>query len=106
MAVWQYGKLAVVAKLTFSLDEETARQIRRLAATTRKSQSTIVREAIAHYEANPPEQHTSSEERARLLRVIDEIISRPSDKNPEVTRRELEELREARRGPHRLHPVD
>ena len=95
-----------MVKLTVTVDDETARRLRNLAARKKMSQSVIVREAIAHYETNPPEQHTSSEERARLLRVIDEIISRPSDKDPDVTRRELEELREARRGPHRLHPVD
>ena len=93
-------------KLTVTVDDETAQRLRKLAERTRKPQSLIVREAIAHYDANPPEVLTSPEERARLLRVIDEMMSRPSDKDPQITRRELEDLRESRRGPHRLHPID
>ena len=95
-----------MVKLTVTVDDETAQRLRKLADRKKKPQSQIVREALAYYDANPPDEKTSPEERARLLGVIDAIISRPPDKDPEVTRRELEELRESRRGPHRLHPID
>ena len=95
-----------MVKLTVTVDDETAQRLRSLAERKRKPQSLIVREAIAHYESNPPEHLTSPAERARLLRVIDEIISRPADKDPDGTRRELAELHESRRAPHRLPPAE
>ena len=48
MVVWLYG---CMAKLTFSLDAETAAMLRKMATRLRKPQSLIVREAIARYGA-------------------------------------------------------
>jgi hypothetical protein len=96
-----------MAKATFTLDEDTLRTIRKLADRTKKPQSQVVREAVAHYAAR--EEKLSPEERDRLLQVLDEMKRRPpqpDDKTAEDVDRELEELRLARRGGGRLHPVD
>lgn len=97
----------MATKVTFTLDDDTVRNIRRLAERSRKAQSLIVREAVAHYAAR--EQKLSDEERERLLRVLDEFAARPAnpdDKTAEDVDRELRELRLARRSPGRLHPID
>ena len=96
-----------MAKATFTLDDETLRTIRKMAQRARKPQSLVVREAVAHYAAR--EEKLSPEERDRLLRVLDDMIARPpqpGDKTAVDVDRELEELRVARRGRGRLHPVD
>ena len=97
----------MATKVTFTLDDETVRSIRKLADRTRKAQSLIVREAVAHYAAR--EQKLTDGERERLLRVLDGFAARPADpddKTAEEVDRELRELRLARRSPGRLHPVD
>jgi predicted transcriptional regulator len=96
-----------MAKATFTLDDETLRTIRKLADRGRKPQSHVVREAVAHYAAR--EEKLSPEERDRILEALDELKRRPpqpGDKTAEDVDRELEELRLARRGRGRLHPVD
>jgi predicted transcriptional regulator len=96
-----------MAKATFTLDDETLRTIRKMAQRERKPQSLVVREAVAHYAAR--EEKLSPEERDRLLRVLDEIKARPAqpdDKTAADVDRELRELRLARRGRGRLHPID
>jgi hypothetical protein len=96
-----------MVKLTFTVDDETARRLRKLAERSRKPQSLIVREAIAHYEASRSHELTSSEERARLLGILDDLRTHPdAEKDPAVTGRELEELRESRRGLHREHQAE
>jgi hypothetical protein len=96
-----------MAKATFTLDEDTLRTIRKLAQRAKKPQSLVVREAVAHYAAR--EEKLSPEERERLLHVLDAMIARPAlpdDKTAADVDRELEELRIARRGRGRLHPLD
>jgi hypothetical protein len=96
-----------MAKATFTLDDETLRTIRKMAQRARKPQSLVVREAVAHYAAR--EEKLSPEERDRLLRVLDEMKARPAqpdDKTAADVDRELRELRLARRGRGRLHPID
>ena len=96
-----------MAKATFTLDDETLRTIRKMAMRAKKPQSLVVREAVAHYAAR--EEKLSPEERDRLLRVLDEMNARPSqpdDKTAADVDRELRELRQARRGRGRLHPID
>jgi hypothetical protein len=78
-----------------------------MAQRARKPQSLVVREAVAHYAAR--EEKLSPEERDRLLRVLDEMKARPAqpdDKTAADVDRELRELRLARRGRGRLHPID
>ncbi|MPZ18700.1 MAG: hypothetical protein GEV06_12410 [Luteitalea sp.] len=82
-----------MVKATFTLDDETMQTIRAIAERKKKAQSLVVREAIAVYASR--EEKLSDEERARKLRVIDNLMSRaPTRPQAEVD----EELREIRRG--------
>ncbi len=88
--------------MTFSLDEATASTLRRTAESLRKSKSEVVREAILDYSERVG--RLTEAEKRRLLEAFDELVpaipSRPQD---EVDR-ELDAIREARRGGGRLHP--
>jgi predicted DNA-binding protein len=87
--------MADMAKLTFSLDDEVVRLLRRTAERTRKPQSLIVREAIAQYAAR--EESLPDAERERLLDVIRSLkASRPTRTAGGVDR-ELQEVRRSRR---------
>ena len=57
-----------MAKLTFSLDEETVRLLRVVAERRRKPQSLVVREAIAEYAAR--DEKLTEPDRARKLLVL------------------------------------
>ena len=88
----------MATKATFTLDDDTMRTIRRMAERTRKPQSLIVREAVAHYAAR--EETLSEEDRERKLAILREFAARPpqpGDKTSADVDRELEELRLARR---------
>ena len=94
-------------KVTFTLDAGTVAQIRRLADRSRKPQSAIVREAVAHYAAR--EDLMTPEERERKLAVLRELKARTPQRGGKTAAdvdRELRELRLARRSRGRLHPVD
>jgi hypothetical protein len=95
-----------MAKVTFSLDDETVRQLRRIADRTRKPQSLIVREAIAHYAAEPLDVRISEGERDRKLALIGELRSRTPLRTAAEADAELDALRKARRGPARRHPIE
>jgi Arc/MetJ-type ribon-helix-helix transcriptional regulator len=82
-------------KLTFSLDEQTVRILRRVSDQKRKPQSLIVREAIAEYSAR--EDRLPDDERARRLEVIRELESKPATRTGAQVDRELRELKRARR---------
>jgi hypothetical protein len=84
-----------MAKLTFSLDDETVRTLRLTAERRRKSQSLIVREAIAHYAAR--EDLLPPDERERLLGVFRAIKSRRPTRTVAEVDRELGEIRRSRR---------
>jgi len=84
-----------MAKLTFSMDEDTARTLRATAERLRKSQSLIVREAIAEYAARAG--RLTEAERRRLLDVIDEMMRRRAARTAKDVARELREVRRARR---------
>jgi hypothetical protein len=84
-----------MAKLTFSLDDETVQLLRRVAERSGKSQSLIVREAVAQYAAR--EEMLSDVDRERLLTVLQQIKTRPGSRTAVEVDRELQELRRARR---------
>lgn len=84
-----------MAKLTFSLDEETVEKLRKTATRLRKPQSMVVREAIARYAAQ--EDLTTPEERERILEIIDHIKTLPTYGSPEDAKQEIEEIRRSRR---------
>ena len=82
-------------KLTFSLDDETVDRLRAEARRSRKPQSLIVREAIAHYTAQ--EARLDDEERQRLLGVLRRIRSRPDTRVEADVDGELRAIRRSRR---------
>jgi Arc/MetJ-type ribon-helix-helix transcriptional regulator len=82
-------------KLTFSLDDETVRILRRVSEQKRKAQSLVVREAIAEYGAR--EDRLPDEERERRLAVLRELTSQPPASSSAEADRELRDLRRTRR---------
>jgi hypothetical protein len=84
-----------MVKVTFTLDEETVRRLRKIADRTKKPQSMVVREAVAHYAAR--DEKMSDEERDRMLRILDEMMKQPPTRSAEDVDRELREIRVSRR---------
>ena len=74
-------------RLTFSLDEEAVRTLRRVAERSRKPQSLIVREAIVQY----------AEREEVLPAVVRRIKRRPATRPASAVREELREIRRSRR---------
>jgi Arc/MetJ-type ribon-helix-helix transcriptional regulator len=84
-----------MAKLTFSLDDETVRTLRRVAELKRKSQSLVIREAIVEYAAR--EDTLPDDERSRRLDVLRELQSQPPTRPQKDVEREIAGLRRARK---------
>jgi hypothetical protein len=84
-----------MVKVTFTLDEETVRRLRKIADRTKKPQSLVVREAVEHYAAR--EEKLTDEERDRMLKILDEIRSKLPTRTAEDVNRELRDLRRSRR---------
>ena len=90
-------------KVTFTLDEATVFLLSDAAARTKKPKSEIVREAIADYHERIGK--LSEAERLRLLKIMDEIMSRRTTGSQQDVDREIAEIRAARRHGGRRHPV-
>lgn len=91
-----------MARVTFSLSEETVAEIRRTAARLRKPQSHVVRDAVAEYAARSD--RLSDAERRQALAVLERLrFARPTRPAADVDR-ELRALRAARRAGGRRHP--
>lgn len=84
-----------MSKLTFSLDDDIVRLLRRTAERTRKPQSLIVREAIAQYAAR--EEKLSDAERERLLKVLRDIKAKAPTRPQADVEQELKTIRRSRR---------
>ena len=84
-----------MVKMTFTLDDETVAALRQASERLAKPQSVIVREAIREYGARAG--RLSEEERRRMLRSIDAVLTQPPTRTVAAVERELRELREARR---------
>jgi hypothetical protein len=84
-----------MGKVTFTLDDETVRTLRKVALRTRKPQSLIVREAVAQYAAR--EETLADDERERLLGVVRQIKRRPATRSEADVKHELEAIRKSRR---------
>jgi hypothetical protein len=84
-----------MAKLTFSLDDETVRTLRRVAELKRKPQSLVVREAIVEYAAR--EDTLADDERARRLNVLRDLQSQPPTRPQKDVEREISDLRRDRK---------
>lgn len=84
-----------MVKVTFTLDEDTVRTLRKMAERAKKPQSLVVREAVAHYAAK--EDTLTPEERERWLRTFDELVAKIPPRPREEVERELAEIRRSRR---------
>jgi Arc/MetJ-type ribon-helix-helix transcriptional regulator len=84
-----------MTKVTFTLDDDTVRAIRTLAERRRKPQSLVVREAVAAYAAQ--EEKLDDAERARRLRVLDELAAAPRTRSQADVDQELRQIRLGRR---------
>ena len=84
-----------MAKLTFSLDEETVRLLRAVAERRHKAQSLVVREAIAEYAAR--DEKLTDGDRARRLQVLEKLASSPPTGDQAAVEGELRTVRSARR---------
>jgi predicted transcriptional regulator len=93
-----------MVKVTFSVDEETARTLKTTAERLRKPQSMIVREAVAEYAARAGQ--LTEAERRRMLRVVDQIMAKPPTRPQAAVEREIRQIRRARRAGGRRHPVE
>ena len=93
-----------MAKFTFVFDEETARALRATAARLGKSQSLVVREAIAEYGARAG--RLTDAERRRMLGTIDGLMRRAPVRNRQAVAAEIQSIRRARRHGGRKHRVE
>lgn len=84
-----------MVKVTFTLDEDTVRKLRKMAERTKKPQSLVVREAVAQYSAR--DEKMTDEERERWLRTFDELIAKIPPRPRKEVERELADLRRSRR---------
>ena len=89
MVVWR------VAKVTFTLDDDTVAAIRAIAERRRKPQSLIVREAVAAYAAQ--EEKLDEAERTRRLRILDDLAKQPQTRRQAEVDQELQQIRAGRR---------
>ena len=84
-----------MVKVTFTLDDETVRALRKMADRTRKPQSLVVREAVAQYAAQ--EHKLAPDEQERMLRALAEFRKVAPTRPRSEVEKELRELRRSRR---------
>jgi len=102
--LWYYGRIMATVKMTFSLDEVTAKRLNQTAERLGLAKSEVVREAIHDYAARVG--RLSERERRRLLRAFDDLVAEIPDRPAEEVDFELEEIRRARQGGGRGGPAD
>ncbi len=90
-------------KLTFSVDEATVQTLKKTAERLRKSQSMVVREAVAEYAARAG--RLTEHERRQMLKAVDQMIRLPPTRPQAEVARELRAVRHARRLGGRRHPA-
>ena len=93
-----------MAKFTFVFDDATARTLRATAARLCKSQSLVVREAVAEYAAHAG--RLTDSERRRMLRTIDALVRQPVSRRSEDVAAEIKAVRRARRHGGRKQPTE
>ena len=81
--------------MTFTFDEQTAETLRRAASRLKRPQSVVVREAIQDYASRAD--RLSDEERKRMLKVLDRMMTRPPKRTQAEVDAEISEIRAARR---------
>ena len=88
-------------KMTFSLDEDTARRLEQIADRLAMPKSHVVREAIVEYGARAD--RLSRSERDRLLQTFDALVPKIPQRPEREVEAELKSLRDARRIAGRAH---
>lgn len=91
--------MATTNKVTFTLDEGTVRRIELTAERLGIPKSAVVREAVTEFAARAG--RLSDAERDGLLAVFDDVLERIPKRSASAVSREVNELRDARRGPGR-----
>ena len=84
-----------MARVTFSLSDDTVAEIRRTAARLRKPQSHVVRDAVAEYAARSD--RLSDTERRQALAAIERLRSARVTRSAAAVDSELRRVRAARR---------
>ncbi len=92
-----------MVKMTFTLDETTAAQLRQASARHHQPQSAIVRNAIQDYAQRIG--RLSEQERLTLLQVFDEVVPKIPRRAAHHVEAELAAVRRARRHGGRRHPA-
>lgn len=90
-------------KVTYTLDDQTIRRIEMAAERFRKPKSQIIRDAVADYHERTGK--LSEVERRRMLAVLERMMAMPPTRPQEEVEQEIKEIRAARRGGGRRHPV-
>lgn len=83
-------------KVTFTLDDATVRKINVAAERLGKAKSEVVREAVADYHERIGK--LSEPERRRMLAALDRLADQPPTRPEPEVRREIDAVRDARRG--------
>jgi hypothetical protein len=82
-------------KVTYTIDDRTAKTLRRASMRDRKPQSAIVREAVAQY--RPDGDRLSQDERRRMLNVLDAYLAMMPSRSTAAVDKELRDIRASRR---------
>jgi hypothetical protein len=82
-------------KVTFTLDEATVKRIASASERLALPKSQVVREAVEDYYERLGKM--SEQERKRMLRIFDEVVPKIPARALKEVRRELKEIRVARR---------
>ena len=82
-------------KMTFTLDQATVRRIEIAAQRLALPKSQVIREAVQDYYDRLGQ--LSEAERKRMLRIFDEVVPQIPARPPNELRRELQQIRLARR---------
>ena len=93
-----------MAKVTFTVDDETVRTLRTMAERLGKPQSMVVREAVAEYGARAG--RLTEAERRRMLALLDDMAKRRPRRPAAEVEREIADIRRARRRGGRRHPAE
>lgn len=84
-----------MARVTFSLPDETVVEIRRAAERLGMPQSHVVREAVADYAVRTD--RLGERERLRMLEVLERLNEEPVTRSQESVEAEIREVRASRR---------
>jgi predicted transcriptional regulator len=93
-----------MVKVTFTLDDLTVETLRHTAARLKKPQSVVVREAIQEFATRAD--RLSENERDRLLKEFDRLVSRIPKRRPSDVNKEIAAIRAARKSGGRRTRVE